>query len=82
LWSARLQIDRGRLPVLSDLRLKLDLLTLGKSGQPRSLDSGDVHEYVGAAVSGRDEAVALLVVEVNSIEYCRLRLLLDGNFFG
>src|SRR5688572_11341288 len=47
--------------VLDDL--VVHLLTFIEAGEPRTLDSGDVHENVGPTLVGLDETVTLLAVE-------------------
>src|SRR5260370_21920388 len=79
--SARLQIYRGRLSVLPDLRVEVDLLTLIERREPGPLDSRDVHEYVGASVRGGDEPIALRAVEPFHGAGHHSTILLDGRLW-
>src|SRR5271156_1902746 len=58
------EIDRFRaLTLLVGLDIEADALTLDQRFQPRTFNSGDVHEHVAAAVVGLDETVAAFAVE-------------------
>src|ERR1700686_2224708 len=58
------EIDRFRaLALLVGLDIEADALALDQRFQPSAFNSGDVHEYVAAAVVGLDETVAAFTVE-------------------
>jgi hypothetical protein len=79
--SARLQIYRGRLPVLPDLRVEVDLLTLIEPREPGPLDSRDVDEYIGPTIGGGDEPIALPAVESFHGAGHHNTILPDGRFW-
>jgi hypothetical protein len=79
--SACLQIYRGRLPVLPDLRVEVDLLTLIEPREPGPLDSRDVDEYIGATIGGGDEPIALPAVESFHGAGHHNTILPDGRFW-
>src|ERR1700726_18148 len=58
------EIDRfWALALLVGLDIEADALTLDQRFQPRTFNSGNVHEHVAAAVVGLDETVAAFAVE-------------------
>src|ERR1700689_1256506 len=58
------EIDRFRtLALLVGLDIKADALALDQRFQPRTFNSGNVHEHIAAAVVGLDESVAAFAVE-------------------
>jgi len=60
--SSRPQVYRGCFPAVV-LDLKLNVLTFIERAQAGALDSRDVHEYISAAASRLDKAIAFLRVE-------------------
>src|SRR5436305_754541 len=61
--SGRLEIDRAGLAAAVRLELVGDALVAIEGAHSGALDGADVHERVGPAALGRDEAVALVGVE-------------------
>jgi hypothetical protein len=58
------RLDAGGLPALRALRyFEPHLLTLFERFEPVHLDGGEVREQILAVVVGRDETVALSIVE-------------------
>src|ERR1700679_2939873 len=66
------QVYRLRtLAFLVRLDVETDMLPFGQRFQPRTLNSGDVHEHIAAAVIRLDEAVATFAIEeLDSTTHC------------